>query len=214
MKTYASRIVPLFAATILAASISAAAANLGAYTGTIDITGSQANPEVKYKARITLTLPVSENKGSSLTAEFLAGEAPMGKMMLTQYDETFTDKQADVDGKTSSYKCVLAQPVELPVTVTGVLNADLKAKRHSLSVTVLAMKTALLKCTSARVAPYTRNQNVSFTMGTGVPGDQDRVKLPFADASRLTAKHTLDPTAYTKGKQGPVVQEWDLKLVK
>lgn len=202
------RLLPL---ALLALSLPSAAANLGTYTGTIDITGSQANPDVKYKGRLTLAMPISENKGSSLSAEFLAGEAPMGKLLLTQYDETFVDTKPDVDGKTSSYKCTLAAPVELPVTVTGVLNVDLKAKRHSLSVTVIGMKTALLKCTSARVAPYTRNQNVSFTMGTGVPGDQDRVKLPFADAGRLTAKHTLDPTAYTQGKHGPVVQEWDFR---
>ena len=38
--------------------------------------------------------------------------------------------------------------------------------------------------------------------------------MPFTDASRLMAKYTLMPTAETKGKYGPIIQEWDLKLAR
>ena len=55
---------------------------------------------------------------------------------------------------------------------------------------------------------------VSLYIGTGAPGAQGLSPQPLSDAARLSAKYTLMPTAETKAKYGPIVQEWDLRLAR
>lgn len=198
--------------TVMIAAGNAEAKNLGSYVGSIELSGTEAGPEVKYKARVNLNLPISERKDGSLSADFLAGEAPNGTLLLSQWDESYTQKSPGSDGKFSSYTCALAAPVEVPIAVTGVLDVDLKSKRHAFSITILSQKDVQLKCNSSRTGPYKKGSGLALTMGTGVPGEHYKTMLPFTDAARLQGKHTLIPGADTKGKYGPISQEWDFKL--
>lgn len=192
---------------------SAQSKNLGTYTGTIAVSGTQFGPEVTYRARVKVSMPVSDRKASSINAEFLAGEAPNATVLVSQWDESYTEKSADSGGQFNSYTCALAAPTEIPMTATGVLNVDLKAKKHALSLTLVSTRDLAFNCKHSRSGPYKRKQGIALTMGTGAPGMHYETQLPFSDAARLAAKYTLQPNAATKGKYGPIIQEWDLKLV-
>ena len=63
---------------------------------------------------------------------------------------------------------------------------------------------------NSRSGAYKKKEGIALYIGTGGPGVQ--TMLPFSDAARLTENYTLMPTADTKGKYGPIVQEWDLRL--
>jgi len=188
--------------------------NLGSYVGTIEVSGTQFGPEVTYRARVKVNLPVSERNGSSISAEFLGGEAPNATVLISQWDESHTEKSADSGGQFNSYSCTLAAPTEIPMTATGVLNVDLKAKKHTLSLTLLSTKDLAFNCKHSRSGPYKRTKGIALTMGTGAPGMQNQVQLPFSDAAHLTAKYTLMPNAETKRQYGPINQDWDLKLTR
>ena len=196
------------------AATPAAAQSLGAYEGTIQVSGVQSGPAVTYKAKIKLVMPISSRDGSSISAEFLAGEAPNGTIELSQWDETDTQKSAGSDGQRGSYRCTLANPVTLPVSVTGVLDVDMAAGEHSFSVTVLSLSDAELNCVDSRSGPNKRELGVAITTGTGVPGAQSENKLPIASASHISSQYVLDPTAYTQGKFGPIKQQWDFQLTR
>jgi hypothetical protein len=189
----------------------AQAGKLGSYTGTITVSGTEIDPKVSYRASVKVSLPVSERDASSVTAEFLAGEAPDATVLVSQWDESYTEKSADSDGKFSSWSCSLAAPVEIPMTVTGVLNVDLKAKKHSLSISLLSTKELAFNCKNSRSGAYKKKQGASLYIGTGAPGVQYETQLPFDDATHLHASYTLMPTPATK-EHGPIVQEWDLHL--
>ena len=186
-------------------------AKLGAYTGTINATGTQVDPKVSYRVRAKVTLPVTERDGSSVTAEFLAGEAPDSSVLISQWDESHKEKSPDSGGQYNTWSCSLAAPVEIPMTTTGVLNVDLKKKVHSMSVTLLSRKEVAFNCTHSRSGPYKKTKGIALTFGTGAPGAQWETQLPFSDAARLAAQYTLMPTAATKGEYGPIVQSWDLQ---
>lgn len=186
---------------------------LGAYTGTIDVSGTEVSPKLTYSARVKVNLPVSARSGSSVTAEFLAGEAPDAIASIKQWDIAFTEKSADSDGKFSSWTCALAAPVDVPMSATGVLDVDLKAKKHALSITLLSTVDVSFNCVHSRSGAYKKKQGVSLYIGTGAPGEHSQTQLPFSDASRLSANYTLRPTAANQGR-GPIVQSWDLSLTR
>jgi len=202
------------AALALASACGIAAAqskNLGKYEGTINVSGTQFGPEVTYRAQVKVTMPITDRDSTSLTSEFLSGEAPDARVLVSQWDESHTQKSADSDGKFSSYTCSLAAPVEIPMSATGVLNVDLTAKKHSYSLVLLSTKDLAFDCKHSRSGPYKKKAGISLTLGTGAPGAQGKTPLPFTDASRLAARFTLTPGAEYKGKYGPIVQEWDFK---
>jgi hypothetical protein len=186
--------------------------NLGAYTGTIEV--SQASPGLTYRASVKVTLPVSESDKSSISAEFLSGEAPMASVRVSQWDTFMREKSADSGGQFNTFACSLAAPVDIPMTATGVLNVDLKAKKHSMSVTLLSTKDLPFNCKHSRSGASKAMKGIALSLGTGFPGMQGETQLPFTDAARLAAKYTLMPNAETKGQTGPIVQEWDLKLAR
>ncbi len=186
--------------------------NLGSYTGTFDVSGTQFGPEVTYAASVKVSLPVSERNGTSITAEFLSGEAPNATVRITQWDESSTDKSKDSGGQFNSYTCSLAAPTEILMSATGVLDVNLKDKKHALSLTLLSTKDLAFNCKHSRSGPFKKMKGVALTLGTGAPGSHLETQLPFSDPSRLTAKYTLKPTAATHGTYGPIVQAWDLKL--
>lgn len=192
--------------------VQAQSSKLGVYSGTINV--SEANPRESYRASVKVSLPVTQRGGSSATAEFLAGEAPDATVLISQWDKSFTEKSADSDGKFSSWTCSLAAPIEIPMTPTGVLDVDLTAKTHALSLTLLSTRGIAFNCMHSRSGAYKKEHVVALYIGTGVPGEHYATQLPFSDAARLTAKYTLMPTAATKGEHGPIVQEWDLRLAR
>ncbi len=182
----------------------------GTYSGTINVTGTEISPLANYRARVKVSLPVTQRDKASATAEFLAGEAPNATVLISQWDVSFTEKSADSDGKFSSWTCSLAAPTEILMTPTGVLNVDLRAKKYALSLTLLSTREVAFNCMHSRSGAYKKKQGVALYIGTGAPGVQ--TMLPFSDAARLTANYTLMPTAETKGQYGPIIQEWDLQL--
>jgi hypothetical protein len=184
---------------------------LGAYTGTIKLSGTEVSPKVVYVAVAKVVLPVTERSASSVTAEFLAGEAPNATVQIVQWDSSYTEKSPDSGGQYNSWSCTLAAPVEIPMTTTGVLNVDLKKKTHSMSVTLLSTKDVAFNCKHSRSGAYKKTAGIALTFGTGAPGAQGETQLPFTDPARLTARYTLMPNAETKGQYGPIVQEWDLR---
>lgn len=192
----------------------AQASKYGAYVGTIQVTGTEISPKVSYRASVKVTLPVSSRKADAVTAEFLAGEAPDAIVTISQWDISHTEKFADSGGQFNSYTCALAAPVEIPMSATGVLDVNLKAKTHALSLTLLSTREIAFNCKNSRSGAYKKKQGVALYIGTGAPGAHFEKQLPFTDAARLTAKYTLMPTNETKGQYGPIAQEWDLQLTR
>lgn len=214
------RLAPWFNAVIIVAVVAGAAvpaavlaqpAKLGAYTGTINVSGSEVSPQVVFRATVKVSLPVTERDSRSVTADFLSEDAPNASVLLSQWDVSFKEKSADSDGKFSSWTCALAAPVEIAMKPTGILNVDLDKKKHELSLTLLSSQEVTFNCVHSRSGAYKKKQGVALYIGTGAPGMQGLAPQPFADAARLSAKYTLMPTAETKGQYGPIVQEWDLR---
>ena len=202
--------VAALACTGITGAAQAQPKNLGSYTGTFEV--SHSTPEVTYRGRGKVSMPVSERDGSSITAEFLAGEAPNASVLVSQWDTYRKETSADSGGQFNVTTCSLAAPTEIPMSATGVLNVDLKKKKHALSLTLLTTKDLAFNCKHSRSGPYKTKQGVALYVGTGFPGMHYETQLPFSDAARLNAKYTLMPNAQTKGQTGPIVQEWDLKL--
>jgi hypothetical protein len=185
--------------------------NLGSYAGTVEVSESAAAGS--YRARVKVSMPVSDRSGSAITAEFLAGEAPDASVLVSQWETFHRDKSADSGGKFNTTTCTLAAPEEIPMSATGVLNVDLKQKKHALSLTLLSTRQVTLSCVHSRSGAYKQKVGIALYMGTGVPGTHYETQLPFADAGRLAAKYTLMPSADRQGG-GPIVQQWDLQLAR
>ncbi len=77
----------------------AQSSKFGAYSGTINVSGTEIDPQVTYRASDKVNLPVTQRDSTSATAEFLAGEAPDATVLISQWDASFTEKSADSDGK-------------------------------------------------------------------------------------------------------------------
>ena len=210
------RLAPLVAALAITPLGAAHAQSraLGSYTGTFEVSGAQHGPEVTYKATVkAISLPVSERKADAINAEALAGEAPNAIVLISQWDTFQREKSADSGGQFNTTTCKLAAPVEIPMSVTGVLNVDLEKKRHAMSVVLLGMRDVAFNCVHSRSGAHKKKGGVALTLGTGVPGMHYQTQLPFTDPSRLSAKYTLVPAGGLEKEYGPIVQEWNLKLV-
>lgn len=206
--------VALAACAASPALVLAQTGKLGAYTGTITVSGTEVSPVVTFRATVKVTLPVTERNASSITADFLTDDAPNASVLISQWDSSFKEKSADSDGKFSSWTCALAAPVEIPMKPTGILNVDLRKKNHTLSLTLLSTQDVAFNCVHSRSGAYKKKGGIALYIGTGGPGMQDAAPQPSVDPNRLTAKYTLMPTAETKGQYGPIVQEWDLRLAR
>jgi hypothetical protein len=81
--------------------------NLGSYVGTIDVSGTQHGPDVTYRARVKVSMPVSDRDASSINAEFLSGEAPSASILVTQLSRCWaarlvnllTEQHSEADSK-------------------------------------------------------------------------------------------------------------------
>ncbi len=188
----------------------------GVYSGSITVAETLNLPNLKLTSRATakVTLPVTERASSSISAEFLSGEAPAASVQIAQWDTFQKESSADSGGQFNVTTCALAVPVEIAMTPTGVLNVDLKAKKYSLSIVLLSTKDVAFNCTHSRSGAFKKKAGIAMVIGTGAPGMQSMNPLPFTDSARLSGKYTLMPTSDTKGEHGPIVQEWDFRLGK
>jgi hypothetical protein len=187
---------------------------LGAYRGVINVSESLSRPNVRLstKATIKMTLPVSERDNASISSEFLSGEAPAASVLVSQWDTFHKETSADSGGQFNTTTCSLAAPMEVPMTPTGVLNVDLRAKKYTLSIVLLSTKDLAFNCVHSRSGPFKKKMGIALTLGTGAPGMQGSSPLPFGDPASLIAKFTLIPPPANQGEHGPIVQEWDLRL--
>ena len=187
---------------------------LGTYSGVIQVSESLVTPYYRfsYRATVTVSLPVTSRDGNDISAEFLAGEAPVGSMLILQAETFKKDRSADSGGQFNTVTCLLAAPVEIPITPSGVLNVDLKKKKYSLSISMVANKEIKANCVHSRSGPFKGTVMVPGVLGTGAPGEQSANPLPFTDPSRINGKFTLVPGPDRQGTGGPIVQEWELVL--
>ncbi len=206
--------VALAAGAFSPALVLAQSGKLGSYTGTLQVAGTEVSPKVIFRATVKVSLPVTERDSSSITSDFMSEDAPNASVQVAQWDSSFTEKSAGSDGKLSSWTCSLAAPVEIAMKPSGILNVDLVKKRYELSLTLLSTQDIAFNCVHSSSGAYKKKQGITLYAGTGAPGAQGMAPMPFTDNARLTAKYTLMPTAETKGRYGPIVQEWDLRLTR
>jgi hypothetical protein len=200
------------AAAALAMNGAQAQTKHGAYVGTFEASGSERDPKVAWKGTIKVNLPLTNRTAEMIEADLLAGDGPPATIKVTQWDYFHREKSADSSGTFVETRCALAAPMEVPATVTGVLNADLKKKNYSMSLTLMSQKPITLSCSSTRQKSFRKTQGIAIALGTGAPGTQWQAAQPLHDPARLAAKLTMDASAASGGQIGPVVQEWDLKL--
>jgi len=187
---------------------------LGAYTGTVAVSGTMTENRGKetYHADLKISMPLTDRDDSSAMAEISDVDKPSTTALITQWEvvgkETVPDER---DGKLDSWHCSIAGPIEVPMHASGVLNLDYRAKTHSMSIALVATRTIPLKCTHTRTGAYKKDQAVSLVIGTTVMGDAFK-ELPFADPARLTATYKLVPPAETNF--GPIDMVWDLRLAR
>ena len=199
-------------AVVLALPAHAQKGKAGAYVGTFEVSGSERDPKVSYKATVKVNLPVTRRTPDAIEADFLAGDA-QATVKVTQYEYFFREKSADSSGHFTETKCSLAGATEVPAMAMGVLNVDLRKKKYDMSLVITPLKEVAVNCTSTRGTPkYKKNQGIGMALGTGAPGMQSETPQPLSDPARLAAKYTMDASTQSGGAVGPVVQEWDLKL--
>ncbi len=211
--------VHVIAITVVACAFSsgyvqAQSSKFGTYSGTINVSTTAINSRVSYSASGKVSLPVTRRDSSSAHADFLADAAPDATFLISKWDEYHKELSAGSDGKFSSWKCSLAAPVEILMTVTGVLDVDLKAKTHALSLILGSRKDVAFNCMHSHSGAYKKEMGVGLYIGTGYPGEHYDKQLPFSDAAHLTAKYTLIPNTDNKGTAGPLIQEWNLRLTR
>lgn len=214
-KSFASR--AMVAALVLCACTPTAQAQskkLGTYKGVIQVSETLNTPNYRfsYRATVKVSLPVTSRDGNHVSAEFLAGEAPEGSMLISQAETFKKDTSADSGGQFNTVTCTLAAPVEIPIAPSGVLNVDLKKKKYTMSISLVSSKEIKANCVHSRSGPFKGDVTAPGVLGTGAPGEQDLNPMPFADPSRLSGKFTLAPGPNLQGTGGPIVQEWELVL--
>lgn len=199
-------------AVFLALPADAQKGKAGAYGGTFEVSGSERDPKVSYKATVKVNLPVTKRTASEIEVDYLAGDAPPATIKVTQYDFFHREKSADSSGTFVETKCSLAGAVELPATVMGIVNVDLRKKNYAMSLVVSSTKEMQLNCSSTRQKSFKKSLGFGMALGTGAPGMQAETPQPLSDPARLAARYTMDASTQSGGAVGPVVQEWDLKL--
>lgn len=189
---------------------------LGVYVGTVAISGTETamNGKVVFRANVKIAMPLTSGNARSAMAEISDIDKPSATATITQWDLEARNSSRDSDGKITSWTCSLAAPTEVPMNASGVLNVDYGARTHSMFVALVSMKPIPLKCMNSRSGAYRKSEQVSLFFGTNEPDILPYKELPFADPSRLAAKHKLVPVSQMKGRYLPVDMEWDLKLTR
>jgi hypothetical protein len=194
---------------------SAQTGKLGAYEGTVTVSGTEVGTysQGTYKASLKVRLPLVDVSKSAAHAEVGDVDKPSATAVIAQWDTAGRNATPDSDGKISSWTCKLAAPTEVPLNGSGVLDVDYRARTHAVFVAYVATKPVPFNCVSSRSGPYKETKRVSLFFGTNEP-DVPWKELPFADPAHLVATHTLVPVSQMKGRNGPQQQTWDLQLVR
>jgi hypothetical protein len=192
---------------------------LGAYTGTVTISGTElsagGNPgKVDFRATVKITLPLTSRSATSAMAELDDVDKPSASAEITQWDLVGRNASADSDGKITSWTCALAAPTTVPMNGQGTLNIDFRKKTHSMFIALVSLKPIPLKCVNSRSGPNRQTTTVSLFFGTSEPDVLPWKELPFADPARLSAKYKLVPVSQMKGRYAPVEMAWDLQLTR
>lgn len=186
----------------------------GAYTGTVNVAGSEIekHSKVDFRATVKVSLPVVSRKEGATRAEVDDVDKPSATASITQWDLEARNASADSDGKITSWKCSLAAPTTVPMNAQGALDVDHRTKKYSMYVALVSMKPIPLKCVNSRSGAYKNAEAVGLFFGTSEPDLMPANALPYADPARLAAKHKLVPAGSMKGRYGPVDMDWDLAL--
>jgi hypothetical protein len=214
----ARRVVSLLSLVALIAcaeSALAQAGTLGAYEGTVTVSGTETGKytQATYRATLKVRLPLATASSKSAHAEVDDVDKPSASAVITQWDTSGRNSSPDSDGKISTWTCKLSAPTEVPLNGSGMLDVDYRAKTHAAFVTYVGTKPIPLNCVSSRSGAYKQTQAVALFFGTNEP-DVPENGLPFADPAHLTATYTLVPASQMKGRNGPQAQTWDLHLVR
>lgn len=187
--------------------------NPGTYVGTATVAFSELAKDSRadYRGVVKITIPLTSASSTSAMAELSDVDKPSATAQITHLESWWKGTVPESDGKTSSWTCKLAAPVELPMNAQGTLNVNHKRKTHSLFIALVSLRDVQLDCVHSRSGPFKKKQGVSLFIGTNEPGDEWK-ELPFADASRLAAKFRLMPGMQMKDRYSPVDQEWDFRL--
>jgi hypothetical protein len=205
----------LVALAAYAGGASAQVGKLGAYEGTVIVSGTEVGTYTQgtYKASLKVRLPLVDVSKSAAHAEVGDVDKPSASAVIAQWDTAGRNASPDSDGKITSWTCKLAAPTEVPMNGSGVLDVDYRARTHSVFVAYVATNPVPLNCVSSRSGPYKETKRVSLFFGTNEP-DVPWKELPVADPAHLVATHTLVPVSQMKGRNGPQEQAWDLRLVR
>ncbi|MBL0141644.1 MAG: hypothetical protein IPP91_06145 [Betaproteobacteria bacterium] len=203
----------------IAGSAQAQDGKLGAYTGTVTISGTElsaaGNPgKVDFRATVKITLPLTSRSDTSAMAELSDIDKPSASAEITQWDLAGRNASADSDGKITSWTCALAAPTTIPMNGQGTLNVDYRKKTHSMFIALVSLKPIPLRCVNSRSGAYRQTRTVSLFFGTSEPDVLPWKELPFADPARLSAKYRLVPVSQMKGRYAPVEMAWDLQLTR
>ncbi len=186
---------------------------LGVYSGTVVVSGTELGQEnVTFGASVKISLPLTSANKNSAMAELDDVDKPSAMATITRWDLVGRNASADSDGKVTTWTCSLVAPTEVPMSGSGTLNLDYRAKTHSMFIALVARKTIPLKCVNSRSGPYKKDQLVSLFFGTNEPDVQPWKELPFKDAALLSASYKLVPASQMKGRYGPLDQKWELRL--
>jgi hypothetical protein len=75
--------VALATGALSTALVLAQSGKLGSYTGTLQVSGTEVNPQTTFRATVKVSLPVTERDSSSFTADFITDGARLtGKYTL------------------------------------------------------------------------------------------------------------------------------------
>ena len=204
------------ACVVIAGPAHAQSGKLGAYTGTVTVSGSEIEKHSKtdFRATIKVSLPVASLKESATRAEVDDVDKPSATATITQWELEARNASPDSDGKITSWKCSLAAPTDVPMNASGALDVSHRTKKYSMFVALVSTKPIPLQCVNSRSGPYKNTKAVSLFFGTSEPDLMPANALPYTDPARLTAKSKLVPASSMKGRYGPVDMEWDLRLAK
>lgn len=215
MNKFPTLVLAAVACIGIAHAVRAQTSKLGVYTGTVAVSGTELGQEnVTFSANVKISLPLTSGDKASAIAELDDVDKPSASATISQWDLAGRNASPDSDGKVTSWTCKLAAPTEVPMNASGTLNLDYRAKTHSMFIALVALKPIPLNCVNSRSGPYKKAQSVSLFFGTNEPDAQPWKALPFNDAARLTATHKLVPANSMKGRNGPLDQTWDLRLVR
>jgi hypothetical protein len=204
------RAIAVAAAVLFAAP--AFAQKLGAYEGTATVAYKETSGKTRhaYEGKLKLRLPLTSANADSAEAE-LDGASSVGTLTITSYSDEQEATSKGADGKFMRVTCTLAAPLEVPVSASGNLSLDHRKKQYAMYIVLLPSKEFPVNCVNSQSGPYKGKKGVGVTLANFVPQGTYKT-LPYSDPAHLAASYTLaDPVLKD---QAPIVQTWDLKLVK